>query len=223
MKPRCLFLLCFFAFFVSFWTFQAHSAEFSGSVMIGFNGGPGFKVGGMVSGFARGFPLSIGLTVGHTRMDPGDPLRARRIFINDNTNGTPEESGLAWDLRLDFLYRVPFAGLEDLSLLAGVRRSMFIGDFVYVGGNEDFEVTSNQWGLGLGARARFPISGNVGFLVSAGCDYYFKSVLEGHDTAYTPENENVNDREGYTYSDADDAIHQPGFAPVGMIGLSIGF
>jgi len=204
-------------------TSQVQSTELSGSVLMGYNGGPGFKVGGMVSRFAKGFPLSIELAVGYTRMDPGDPLEARKIFINDNTNGTPEESGFAWDLRLDFLYKTALAGIQDLSIVAGVRRSMFTGDFKYVGGNEDFEVISNQWGLGVGARAQFPISSHVGFLVTAGCDYYFKSSLEGHDTEYTPENENVNGREGYTFSDADAAIHQPGFAPVGMIGISVGF
>lgn len=202
---------------------QGHTAEFSGSLLVGYSGGAGLKVGGMVSQFAKGFPLSMEIALGYARMDPGDPLRARAIFINDNTNGTPEESGLAWDVRLDFLYKTTFAGIQDLYILGGVRRSMFIGDFVYVGGNEDFEVTSNQWGLGLGARAHFPISRNVGFLVTAGCDYYFKGSLEGHDTMYTPEDENVNGRPGYTFSDADAAINQPGLAPVGMIGVSVGF
>lgn len=201
----------------------ARSAEFSGSAQVGYNGGPAFRLGGMVSQFAQGFPLSVELAVGYATMDPGDPLKARRIFINDNTNGTPEESGHAWDVRLDFLYRPGFTGMQALSFLAGVRRSMFMGDFRYVGGNEDFEVTSNQWGVGLGARGDFPISRTVDLVVSAGFDYYFKSALTGHDTEYNPQNENVNDRQGYTFSDADAAIHQPGFEPMGMIGISVGF
>jgi hypothetical protein len=124
---------------------------------------------------------------------------------------------------MDFLYRIQTQAIPNLHLLAGVRRSMFIGDFKYVGGNEDFEVTTNQWGLGLGARTLFPISKTVGLVIAAGADYYFKSTLTGHDTEYTPENQNVNAKEDYTYSDADEAINQPGFVPIGMIGISVGF
>jgi hypothetical protein len=220
MKARLLIILV--AFF-SLIPRGARSTELSANMMLGYNGGPGFRVGGMASEFAKGFPLSIDLAVGYTRMDPGDPLRARRIFINNNTNGTPEESGLTWDVRMDFLYKTSFSSIQNLYLLAGIRRSMFIGDFKYVGGNEDFEVTSNQWGLGLGARTTFPITRNLGLVVTAGVDYYFKSTLSGHDTEYTPENENVNAKEDYTFSDADSAIRQPGLSPVGMIGISVGF
>ncbi len=202
---------------------RAPATELSASLLGGYYGGPSFRAGGMVSDFAKGFPLSIELGIGYTRMDPGDPLKARRIFINNNTNGTPEESGLAWDVRMDFLYRTPVQAIPNLYLLAGVRRSMFIGDFKYVGGNEDFEVTANQWGLGVGARTLFPISRAVGLVLTVGADYYFKGTLSGHDTEYTPENENVNAKEDYTYSDADAAIHQPGFTPAGMIGISVGF
>jgi hypothetical protein len=219
MKPRFLFLV---TALLAFLTLSAHAGELSTGVLVGYNGGPSIRISGMVTGFARGFPLGIELGIGHTRLDPGDPLRARRIFINNNTNGTPEESGYTWDIRLDFLYHIPTVGVPNLAVFTGVRHSMFLGDFRYVGGNEDFEVTTNQWGLGLGGRTAFPISRNLSLVVTAGLDYYFSSTLTGHDTEYTPQDENVNAKEDYRYQDADDAINQPGFSPVGMIGLSLG-
>ncbi len=86
-----------------------------------------------VTDFAQGFPLTVEAALGYTSREPGDPLAARRIFINDNTNGTPESSGSAWNACLDFMYKVHALGLQDVSLFAGPRYSLFRGDFVYVG------------------------------------------------------------------------------------------
>lgn len=218
MKTRHLLLLMFLGVFS---IATAVSAEFRSNVLFGYNGGPGLRVGGTVSDFAVGFPLALDLAVGYTSLDPGDPVRARRVFINNNTTGTPEESGHRWDFRLDFLY--PLSAKPGVHLLAGVRHSRFTGNFVYIGGNEDFDVTTDQWGVGLGARGNFPITSRLGLVVGVGLDYYFRNTLTGHDTRYTPEDENINPREEYLYRDADDAINQPGLLPVGMIGLSIGF
>ena len=101
--------------------------------------------------------------MGHTRLDPGIAADARKIFINDATNGTPEKSGWMWDLRMDFLYRLRILGLQDAYAYAGVRYSMFTGNFKYIGGNEDFDVTSNQWGWGAGVKASFPMGKIVAF------------------------------------------------------------
>ena len=46
-------------------------------------------------------------------------------------------------------------------------------------------------------------------VLTAGYDYYPNATLSGHDTAYSPDGDNVNPREDYTYGDADQAIEQP--------------
>jgi hypothetical protein len=200
----------------------AQGGDFRVGVLGGYNGGGGFRGTVMVSNFAQGFPLSLEAGLGYSWRDGGDPLAARHIFINDNTNGTPQESAWVWDLRMDFLYRVTLFGLRDAHLFAGPRFSMFTADFIYVGGNEDFEVTSNQWGIGLGAKAMFPINQKVSFTLLGGFDYFFSATLEGHDTSYSPDGSSVNGRENFTYADADEAINQPKFQPVLMIGLTLG-
>jgi hypothetical protein len=196
--------------------------DFSAGLLAGYNGGAGVRASVMASNFAQGFPLALEGGLGISWRDAGDPEAARKVFINDNTNGTPETSAWDWDFRLDFLYKVNVLGLRDAHLFAGVRYSMFTADFKFVGGNEDFEVTSNQWGIGLGAKATFPISHKIGLTMLAGFDNYFASTLEGHDTAYSPDGSTVNGREGYTYSDADAAVNQPKFQPVLMIGITYG-
>lgn len=63
-------------------------------------------------------------------------------------------------------------------------------------------------------------------LVAVGLDYFFNSTLTGHDTSYSPDNDNVNARDDnandnieFTYKDADKAIKQPNFMPRVLIGL----
>ena len=186
---------------------ESRSAEFRLTGLAGLNGGPGGRVTAMASGFAAGFPLALEFGIGYTSLDAGDPWASRKIFINDNTNGTPENKGWAWDFRMDFLYRTSLLGMTNSYLYAGVRRSLFTADFKFVGGNEDFEITSNQWGVGLGARGAFPIGGRVEFMLTAGLDYYFSTTLEGHDTAYGPDGLVVNGRENFTFADADAAVN----------------
>jgi hypothetical protein len=199
---------------------SAWAADFNLSLLAGTKGGASVQVGGMVTDFAKGFPLGVEASIAYAWRDPGNAYDARRIFVNDNTNGTPEKSGYFWDLRFDFLRRVRALGMENLDLLAGARYSMFVGHFEYIGGNEDFDVTSNQFGLGLGARASFPMGSRIALTVLAGADYYFPAALEGHDTIYRPDDENVNSKHDYTYATADEAINQPTFVPVLMIGLT---
>jgi len=220
--PRIRLLLLIALVMVVAVAFPVQGAEFSIGAVAGYNGGPAVKVSGRVSDFAQGFPLAVEAAMGYTSRDPGDPLEARRIFINDNTNGTPESKGWVWNARLDFLYKVRMLGLQDVSVFVGPRYSMFTGDFVYVGGNEDFEVTSNQWGIGLGAKASFPMGKKFSFTVEAGFDYFFSSTLYGHDTSYSPDGVTINGNHDYTYKDADTAINQPRFIPAVMLGISFG-
>jgi len=61
------------------------------------------------------------------------------------------------------------------------------------------------------------------YLELDGFDYYFHSMLKGHDTEYFPDGENVNPREDFKYSDANSAIDQPEFLPSFMIGVNYNF
>ncbi len=200
-----------------------NASTFSTDLLVGYNGGFGMQINGMVSEFASGFPLNLSFGLGYTSVNPGNAADARRIFINDATNGDPEKSGSRWDLRLDFHHKVNLLSLQRGYLYGGFRYAMFTGNFKFVGGNEDFDITSNQWGLGIGGKAFFNMGGQFDFVVSAGVDYFFASTLTGHDTSYSPDGENVNPRRDYTYDTADDAIDQPKFEVIFLIGINYRF
>lgn len=78
--------------------------RFTAGVFTGFQNGFAGQVFIEVEEFAEGFPLTLRLRAGYTAVEPGDPLAARRVFINDATNGTPEESGRTLDFGMDGLY-----------------------------------------------------------------------------------------------------------------------
>jgi hypothetical protein len=165
---------------------SSRAADFSASLQTGYNGGLCFGSSAMLSGFAQGFPLAIELTLNHIRMEPGSPEKARKIFINDATDGTPEKFGYAWDVQLDFLHRVKMLDLRDAFVYVGVRRSMFTANFKFVGGNEFFDIQTDQWGIGAGVKATFPMASHVGFTVKLGAEHHFASSLYGHDTMARP-------------------------------------
>jgi hypothetical protein len=167
--------------------------------------------------------MAFRLAAGYSRREAGKADDARRIFINDATNGTPEEKAWLWDIRLDFMYDFGWSSSADIYVTGGVRHSNFTANFKYIGGNEDFDVTSNQWGLGTGLEGYFNITPKLQFVVSGGVDYYFPSALKGHDTEYNPDGDHVNPRNDYTYDDADDAVNQPSWEPRALIGLSYWF
>jgi hypothetical protein len=95
-------------------------------------------------------------------------------------------------------------------LLFGPRYDRYKGDFRYVGGNEDLDVTSAQWRLGVGLESSFSMSRKLSLRLLAGLDHLFKSDLKRHDTSYSPEGEDVNPREDYSFINADKAINQLG-------------
>jgi opacity protein-like surface antigen len=195
----------------------------SGSFLLGYNGGAGGQAAITISNLASGFPFALRFGVGYVSLDPGKPAEARINFINDATNGTPEESGHRYDYRLDFMSPVHWFGFKRAFALGGVRHSRYTGTFNYVGGNEKFNVTTNQWGLGLGLESYFAMSRRVDLMLSAGVDQYFKSTLSGHDTSYSPNGESVNGRDGYDYKTADDAINQPKTSLRVMMGIAYAF
>jgi len=189
----------------------------------GLRAGVGVEADAIVKDFAEGFPMALKFAVGYSRREAGIAADARRIFINDNTNGTPEESGSLWDLRFDFMYDFGWSSTADIYVTGGVRYSMFTANFKFIGGNEDFDVTSNQWGLGAGLEGYFNITPHLQFMVGGGVDYFFDATLKGHDTEYSPDGDDVNPRDDYTYDDADAAINQLEWEPRLLIGLTYWF
>ena len=199
------------------------SADFSGEFIAGYNGGLGFQLNLLSANFARDFPMNVQLGLAYASMNPGNAADARKIFINDATNGDPEKSGWMWDVRFDFLYQVKWLSMQRAYIYGGPRYAMFTANFIFIGGNEDFDITSDQWGLGLGLKAYFAMGNRFDFVTSAGIDYYFPSELSGHDTRYNPDGENVNARNDYTYDDANDAITNPTFQLRFLVGVNYHF
>jgi hypothetical protein len=201
----------------------APAADYRAGVGAGYRGGVGVELSAGVAEFAEGFPLALRLSVGYSGREPGKAADARRIFINDATNGTPEEKGWFWDYRLDLMYRFAWRSADKLFVTGGVRYAQFTGNFKFIGGNEDFDVTGNQWGVGLGLEGLFDISQRLEFAIGGGVDYFFDATLKGHDTEYNPDGDHVNPRNDYTYDDADDAINQPAIEGRVLIGLAYRF
>ena len=201
----------------------AYASDYSADLTLGYNGGTGFQLDGMAADFAEGFPFSIQLGIAYSRLDPGDAADARRIFINDATNGDPEEKGWMWNFKLDFLHRLKWFSSQNINIYGGPRHSRFKGNFKFIGGNEDFDITSNQWGVGFGMKTFFPMSSKLDFVLTGGFDYYFSSDLRGHDTTYNPDGENINARNNYDYDNADEAINQPRFPLLLMLGVNYRF
>lgn len=202
--------------------------KFSAGLMAGYNRGFGLQTNVTAYNFTKDFPFELRLGMGYTFLNPGDAEDARRIFINDATNGTPEKKGRSFDLRFDFLLSTPLFGIDHSYIVFGPRFSTFRGNFAYIGGNEDFDVTSQQWGLGGGLESHFTMTGRIRLVFNVGLDHYFPSTLTGHDTSYSPDNDNVNPRndnqngdEPFTYRDADKAVRQPVFMPHAMIGIQV--
>lgn len=212
-------------FFTGSFTFASSnlglSPKFYGGVVLGYNGGFGGQLNVSMTSFQSGFPLSIRFGFGYTNVDPGRPADARKIFINDATNGTPEENGYIWDLRLDLM--IPVNLLYNSNVYLGPRYSMFTGNFNFVDGNENFDITSNQFGLGAGFLTQLLLVPNLYLVLDGGADYFFQSTLKGHDTAYSPDGDDVNPRQNYTYDDADKAVNQPKILGRFMIGINYGF
>lgn len=198
---------------------SAEAWEVSPSVSLGgfagYQRGLSFQFWGTAEGFAAGFPVQVRLRLGRTGVDAGNAGDARRVFINDATNGTPKESGRTWDIGLDGLYPV---GLRT-TVFGGLRYARFKANFKFVGGNEDFDVTSSHWGLAAGAEASYPMGRRTALIFTGGLEYFFSSRLTGHDTSYSPDGDNVNPRQDFTYIDADQAVGQPTWRPMLLLGV----
>lgn len=193
--------------------------QFSGGLQLGYYNGFSIGASAKIANFAEDFPLAAKFGFGYTSTSGGNALDARKIFINNNTNGVPEESGDILDFRFDFMYNINLLSTKRTFIVFGPRYTTFTAFFSYIGGNEEFKVTSDQWGVGAGLESYFRMSEKFDLVLHAGYDYFFPSELHGHDTTYNPDDNNVNPREDYKYADADDAINQPKH----MLRLMIGF
>jgi hypothetical protein len=187
------------------------------SLSLGASGGLGGEAYVTFDRLAQGLPVSPRLAIGYRRLDPGIPLDARHVFINANDNGEPEERGSRWDFRLDAVFPSPWR--DNLWIVSGPRYSSFTGNFKFIGGNEFFDVTTRQWGFGVGAESRFPMGARTTLEIGAGLDRYFDATFKGHDTEYSPDGTIVSQVDDYTYADADAAIHQPSWAPRFTVGV----
>ncbi len=223
MKNQYVFLIVLLCFCGTAGAQQNHKPHFTGGISAGYTDGFGLQGNIIISDFAEDFPLSARFALGYTTLDPGNPADARRIFINDATNGVPEKSGTDWNVRFDFLYQVPFLSLRRFYVFSGLRYSAFSAEFNFVDGNEFFNINCNQWGLGLGGESYFMLVPGFDLVFSIGADYYFSSALEGHDTSYSPDGQNINSRRGYTYYEADQAINQPKVMLRALIGFNYHF
>ncbi len=175
----------------------------------GYFGGANYQLFAEVNGLTSDAPLALRLAAEYSVINPGNAPDARRIFVNNATNGVPDKSGRIWNLRADAVLPVKIGFLPNARVFAGVRRADYLGQFEFIGGNEIFEIHNTAWGLGGGLETLLSINGRWGIQFSAGLDYYFDGVIDGHDTAYSPDNDNINPRENFKYEDADKAINQP--------------
>ncbi len=201
-------------------------SAFALGLSTGYNNGFGVQLNGTALKPLQSLAIQLRVGIGYTKLDPGNAVDARRIFINNATNGVPEEKAKAFDYRLDVLWASNLFNLEQAYWSVGPRYSSYTANFKYVGGNEDFDVTSKQFGVGLGAESQFPISDKLNLVAAAGLDYFFNNTLKGHDTSYSPDDDNVNPRNDnqnndaqFTYSDANEAIKQPDFMPRILLGV----
>jgi hypothetical protein len=183
--------------------------QFSLGLDGGYFDGTAFRITSELARFIPGSGASVRAGILYSRMNPGNSADARRIFINNATNGVPEKYGRIWNFQFDLLLPYSAIPLPGSRIVVGVRHASFLANFKFVGGNEDFDVTSTHWGIGTGIESRVALSRKIALKLGAGVDYYFSGVLQGHDTSYDPDGDNINPRENYTYADADKAVNQP--------------
>lgn len=198
----------------------ASSPKYYLGITAGYTHNFGVNVYGTIADFSYDIPLAVKLSAGYNVRDAGNPWDARKVFINDNTNGDPDKFGHSIDLRLDFAYPINFLSLKKSYLYFGPRYSMYTANYEFVGGNEFFDITTSQFGLGTGLDTYFGISTTLSMVFSGGFDFYFDSQIGGHDSFYNPDGTDISGREGYKFKDAANAINQPKFEFRLLVGLN---
>lgn len=94
-------------------------------VSTGYNRGFGVQISATALKPLENLPVQIRFGFGITKLDPGNAADARRIFINNATNGVPEEKARVFDYRLDFMLNSNFLKSEASHIVFGPRYSSF--------------------------------------------------------------------------------------------------
>jgi hypothetical protein len=196
-------------------------------LMAGYYKGP--SVSGTI-GLADVFsnvPVSFETNLGFSWTPAGNSTLARQVFINQDTGGDQDaqNAGGVLDWGINALYPLNQTyGPVKFFVFGGPRYSHYDVRWDYVGGDEDFDIVANSWGLGGGLRGVMPLSKNFSAVMQLGVDFYFPTSIYGHDATYYPNDSNVNARNNgagytYTYADAVNATTVPRLRPRVMVGL----
>jgi len=101
------------------------SLKYSAGIITGYNRGFGIQTNLTAYNFGPTFTAKLRFGIGLSLIDPGNAADARRIFINNATNGVPEKNGRSFDFRLDFMFPKTIFGDKNsyLVLAPGFPRS----------------------------------------------------------------------------------------------------
>lgn len=75
---------------------------------------------------------------------------------------------------------------------------MFITNFNFVDGNENFDITCDQFGLCGETETQFLLVPNLYLALSGGAGYFFQIYLKGYDNVYSPDSDDVNLGQDFT-------------------------
>ena len=168
------------------------------------------------------FPLYIQGRAGTTyQFEPGNAEDARKIFINDNQGGNIQEYGQSYMLALDIGWMMVQKDSMQLELNASGILNHYKAHFAFIGNNEAFTVKTTALGIGVGGAMKLDLSGsNSSLILKGGIEYFPKTRIDSHGTYYyTPDGNDDNPRQDYSYEDADESINQPVLRPYVMLGI----
>jgi len=153
----------------------------------GFYGGLGGQLAVVVEDLVQGLPLGLRLGVGFAQSDALDDAYdlggGTKWGDYKNTNQL-SEWGQNITLSADVLYKVSVQGLPvEVAPYVGLRYNFFSGGYTDPQNNlpniKAETASSNQFGLGLGARLAYPLAPNLRVVGDLGVDYFFKACIEG--------------------------------------------
>ena len=205
----------------------AHAIEKYDILMAGYYKGPSVSGTIGLSDVFDKVPVGFETDLGYSWTPAGDGTMARKVFINQNTGGDEDEqsSGGVLDFGLNATYPLNQTyGPVKFFVFGGPRYSHYDVRWDYVGGDEDFDIVANSWGLGGGVRGIMPLGKGFSAVMQLGVDYYFPTSIYGHDATYYPNDSNVNARNNgagytYTYADAVNSTTVPRLRPRVMVGI----
>ena len=194
-----------------------NNTKYSAFLITGYNRGFGIQGNFILHNFVREFPFEVKFGIGYAGYNPGNGYDVRRMFVDNNIDGTPSKTGQSYDLSLDFMLLGKIFGLDSSYFVFGPRFSTYFGDFRYID-NESLQVSSHQFGFGTAIIHRFPMYKKIDLVMTYGFDFYFPSAISGNGTSYRPDNDNLNPKldilsgvNYFRYHAVDKAINQPRF------------